>query len=204
MEEQKKNLLKNALGLNTQTANIAGGALTGIGLIGSLLSGYGKTYETATKGVQQQINAISPAFDVEAQKAEQGLASSLQQAQERAIGQAESGLAARGITDKGVAAESKAKLTSGLSGAYAAASAALAKAKLGAKSGMTTALANYKMDLARRQYESMMGQYAAKMGIWGSLGGLGTGLMGLPSSPKEQKEDKNITSYNPKLNLEGF
>ena len=114
---------------------------------------------------------------------------------------AQESLVNRGITDPGVSQAVASNVKAGLSGAYAAAHGALAMAKVNAQTSTNKAMVNYKMGLAQRQYDATMAEYAAKNGIWGTLGGLGTGIMGLKSGEVPSKSEP-LMMDNPKLNLD--
>lgn len=160
-------------------ANIIGGALFSAGFLGSLnAANKTKTYGQATKDVQLTVSKILPDFGVEADKADAALTADLAGYQDQAVTRAQEGLKARGISSPKVAAETATNIKAGLSGAYAAAHAALARAKLNSQSALSGAMANYQMDLADKQYKSMLSNYYAKMGIWGALGGTATGFLG--------------------------
>lgn len=191
--ENKKSFIESLLGPKPSTtmqtsANLIGGLLLGGGFLGA----YGqepKSFTQATKGVQSDIQAILPTSEIRAEKAQSQLAADLAGYKTRAQMATEAGLTARGITDKGVAKESVARLGSGLSGAYATAAAALKGAKVRAKGQLSSSMSQYQQDLAQKQYQSLMQNYASKMGIWGALGGLGVGVLGMPSITKEEKKE---------------
>ena len=187
MADEKEQLLKNVLGLS-DTASIAiGGPMTIGGLIGALLTNY-PSYNKVTKGVQAQVNAIPEISAKRNAEIEAGVNADLAKYGETAQAQAQQGLTARGITDQGVAKETQSRTASGLSGAYAAAHAALNRAKINAQTSLGSAMSNYQQNLAQRQYDSIMRDYAAKMGVWGSLGGLGTSILAAKSNPKEETQ----------------
>ena len=206
--ENKKSFLESLIGPKPSTtaqttANLIGGLLLGGGFLGA----YGqqpKSYTQATKDIQSNIQAILPTSDIRAEKAQTQLAADLAGYKTRAEMGVESGLAARGITDKAVAKESVGRLGSGLSGAYATAAAALKGAKVRAKGQLSASMSQYQQDLAQKQYQSLMQNYASKMGIWGALGGLGVGVLGMPSITKEKKEEKIDTTDKGLLNKEGI
>ena len=158
------------------TANIIGGALFGTGLLASLFV-EDKSYKSATKNARAQAAAVLPAFEARATAQRQALDADLAGYEQRAVKQAETGLQARGITDKGVARESGANIKAGLSGAYAQARAALSKAKLQAGSQLESAVANYNISVAEKKYESLMNRYKQQMGICSALGSSGTSLL---------------------------
>jgi hypothetical protein len=118
------------------------------------------------------------AFEAKANKAQADLAADLAGYGQMEQKRVSEGLSARGITDAAVGREAASQAKSGLSGAYASATAALSRAKLNATSSLNRAMSSYQQDLARMQYESILGQSRAKMGIWGALGGLGGSMMG--------------------------
>lgn len=200
---------RDILGINkaspqTQTlANIIGGALFGGGLYGSLQA-QPRSYETYTRDIQNRFGQIGVDYEKRTQAQEKQFAADLAGYQQGQVAGTAEGLEARGITDSKVKAEAKSKTESGISGAYAAAKAALARAKLNASSTLDRARANYLTDLANKQYESMVANYRAKAGLYGALGGLGAGLLFAPENP-DQKAKKGpgntIMSNNPKMDI---
>jgi hypothetical protein len=173
-------------------ANIIGGALFGGGLLGAF-NAPNESYNTATRSARQQAAGVLPAFEGRAAEAKQALDADLAGYEQRAVKQAQEGLGARGITDTGVARETGANIKAGLSGAYAQARVALSKAKLQAGSQLESAVSNYQMNVANKQYESLINRYAQQMGIWGALCGAGASILqqggptkGLSKDPKYQ------------------
>jgi hypothetical protein len=169
--EEKKNLFRNALGLTPAQGAGLGGAISATALIGSLLSMKPLKYE----------NNIGNMYEVSEKRIgdiEKGLSANMVGYEAGEVGRTAQGLTARGITDTGVAKEATAQTRAGLSGAYAAAASALSQAKVNAKTKLAGAMSTYYQDLAQKQYKARMADYMGKMGIWGTLGGLGTGLIG--------------------------
>lgn len=197
MEDEKKNLLKNVLGLSDNASLAIGLPVTGFGLVASLLTNY-PSYNSVTKDITGQIGQISTDNAKRNSEIEAGFNADMANYGANAQQQTQQGLVNRGITDPAVAKSSASTLKSGLSGAYAAAHGALARAKVNAQNNMSSAMANYYTSLAQRQYDSIMKEYAAKNGIWGAIGGLGTGLMGLKTDATVSQDskitDKDYTS----------
>jgi len=211
-ENDTKNVFQRLLGIGNPVteqntiANIIGGALFGAGFIGALGTKQ-KTYQQVTKGVTQQVAGISAASEQRAAAADKALTADLAGYQEAEISKAEQGLQNRGITDKAVATETAANLKAGMSGAYAAAHAALAKAKTQAAVQVSGAQSGYYQNLAQKQAESVMQNYYARMGIWGALGGATTGIIGAalePTAKVAEKTGESSTMYSasPRLNLD--
>ena len=212
-ENDTQNVFSRLLGIGKPVteqntiANIIGGALFGAGFIGALGTKQ-KTYQQVTSGVTSQIAGISAASEERAAAADKALTADLAGYQAAEIGKAEKGLEARGITDKAVATETAANLKAGMSGAYAAAHAALAKAKAQAAIQVGGAQSAYYQNLAAKQAESVMRNYYSRMGIWGALGGATVGIVGaaLENGPdkvaKPTGKSTTMTSASPRLNLD--
>jgi hypothetical protein len=180
--EQNKDWLRNIVLGNKPTSNaqtignIIGGALFGGGLLATS-NAPNESYKTAAKSAIAQGEGVLPAFEGRSTQMKQSLDADLAGYEQSAVKQAETGLQARGITDKGVARETGANVKAGLSGAYAQARAALSRAKLQAGSQLENAVSNYKMNIADKQYQSLLNNYASKMGIWQALGGAGASIL---------------------------
>jgi hypothetical protein len=198
--EQNKDWLRNiVLGASATTgtstiANIIGGALFGGGLLAAS-NAPNQTYEQAAKSAIAQGEGVLPAFEGRATEAKQALDADLAGYEQRAVKQAETGLQARGITDKGVARETGANVKAGLSGAYAQARAALSRAKLQAGSQLENAVSNYKMNIADKQYQSLLNNYAQQQGIWGALGGAGASILQMQGPVKPLSKGQNYQDY---------
>jgi len=156
--------------------NIIGGALFGGGLLASMFA-EDKSYKSSTNDARAQAEAVLPEFERRSAADKQAFDADLAGYEQRAIKQAETGLEARGITDRGVARESAAGIKAGLSGAYAQARAALSGAKLRAQTALESSISQYRLNVAEKQYQSLMNRYAQQMGIWSALGGAGASLM---------------------------
>lgn len=159
------------------SANLIGGLLLAGGLYGAYKNAKVDVFGKATKDIQVEMDKIIPQFDKRAADAKTGLVAELAGYETRAQAQAKQGLEARGITDRAVGRETSAQVKGGLSGAYAAARAALTGAKMRAGSNLSQAMGQYYQDLAKKQYQSKLASYYDKMGIWGALGGIGASLM---------------------------
>lgn len=157
-------------------ADLIGGAVLGTGFIGAYFSPM-KTYAQATKGISSQVSAIAPAAEKRAEVIGKGLEADLSNYEAKQSSAAQAGLSARGITDPQVAKETASSVKSGLSGAYAQARSALARAKLNAQSSLASSMSSYHQSLAQKQFESVMQKYASQAGIWGALGGVGASLI---------------------------
>ena len=147
------------------------------------------TYSGVTKEQQRDISGIRATAGTRQEEADKALTADLAGYTDSAVKGAQTGLEARGITDKGVAKESGATIKAGLSGAYAAARATLAKAKLNAGASLSNALSGYYMDLASKQYQSQLNNLRAKQGLYGALGGLGASLL-------SAREQTNVEQAN--------
>jgi hypothetical protein len=200
--EQNKDWLRNiVLGgqptNKTQTiGNIIGGALFGGGLLGAF-NAPNESYNTATLNARQQAAGVLPQFGVKAEQAKQALDADLAGYEQGAVKQAQEGLGARGITDTRVSRESGANVKAGLSGAYAQARAALSKAKLNAGSQLESAVSNYQMAVAEKQYQSLLNRYASQAGIWGALAGGGVSILGAKSPEAKALAPKMTADTGP-------
>ena len=204
MKEEQKTI-KAMLGLDTaptmvQTASsVIGGLLFGTGFLGALnASNNQKTYTQATKSEQLRISEIGPAATARAEAAQAGLTADLGSYQAKTEAGVKQGLINRGITDANIGNDAAGQVKAGLSGAYAAAHATLASAKVNAGSAVSGALSTYQQALAQKQYESMLSKYYAKLGIWGSLGGLSTTVMGLDTE-KQPNPNVDYNDYIPSV-----
>lgn len=112
------------------------------------------------------------------------------------------GLSARGITDKGAIAETKASVESSISGARAAAAGALARAKAEAGSRLESTLASYNMQMANKQYEAALTNYQAKMGLFGALGGVAGAIADLADQQHPENVDLETASKDRAKTLE--
>lgn len=187
MAEQSKTWLRDFLLGNqpttkaTTVANIIGGTLMGGSFLGAL-ERQPHSYETYTKPVQLGVSAVRSAASTRSQEAEKRLTADLAGYEQAAVEQAQTGLGARGITDRRVGAESAQNIRAGLSGAYAKAKAALTKARFNAESGLANVVGQYQMNVAEKQMQSQLKRYADNLGLWGALTGAGAVLMQLPKS----------------------
>lgn len=190
-----KQSLRDILGINSASkkvqtiSDVLGAAILG----GSLYGAFNTpkyTYSGVTKGEQMDVDDIRAKAGTREEETDKALTADLAGYTQGAIKGAQTGLEARGITDKGVAKESAATVKAGLSGAYAAARATLAKAKLNAGASLSNALTGYYMDLASKQYQSQLNNLRAKQGLYGALGGLGVSLLAArKQTDKEQGPD---------------
>ena len=172
-DDKQKKSLQQILGFNSPTVSAvsAATALAGI-LWSSSETNKMKTFADATKATQANINNIASEFETANKVEIANLDAAIEARGASEAASIRSGLANRGITDSTQADTSVARYQAGMSGAYAAARNALKRAKLSAESSLSSALGSYYQDMAKKQYESQVAKYAAKMGIWGSLGGL--------------------------------
>lgn len=204
--KENERIIKDLLGLDTpntfaQTASsVIGGFLFGGGFLGAL-NARQKTYTQATKSEQLRISEIGPAATARASEAQAGLVSDLAGYAAKTETGIKQGLINRGITDSRMGEQAAGQVKAGLSGAYAAARASLSKAKLNASMGLSGALSTYQQNLAVKQYESMVAKYYSKMGIWGSLGGLGASMLGDSEPSVDKLGSGTMMNQNPKLNL---
>ena len=173
---------RQILGIDTASskvqtvANIIGGALFGGGLYGALKTQY-PDFSRVTKNEQSRVGEIGASFSEKTNKEAQGFEADLSGYGNNVVEGVASGLTARGIKDTRVATEATERARSGLSGAYAAARSALARAKVNATSRMDSARIRYAQDMAGNQYDSLMAQYASRMGLWSALGGAGASIL---------------------------
>lgn len=198
-----KESLRDIFGINkastkVQTiSDVLGAAILGGGLYGAF-NAPKYTYSGVTKQQQSDIAGIRAKAGTREEEADKALTADLAGYTEGAIKGAQTGLEARGINDSSVAKETATSVKAGLSGAYAAARATLAKAKSNAGASLSNALTGYYMDLAQKQYSSQLANYQAKSGLYGALGGIGASLL----SAKEQV-DKEDTQVDPNGTSEG-
>jgi hypothetical protein len=109
-------------------------------------------------------------------------------------------------------ATAKSNLANNIGVAYGNALLALKKAKINASNSVTNALANYQSNVAQLQLDSELRKYKAQMGIWGALGGLGTGLISMgyekdnpllnPTLTTRQNANVNINGYSGQTNTD--
>lgn len=210
--EQSKTWLRDFLLGNqpttkaTTVANIIGGTLMGGSFLGALdQQGHSFLGTPSVKGTMRQAAAILPTAIARNEEIGKKLTADLAGYEQGAVEQTQTGLGARGITDRRVSAESAQNIRAGLSGAYAKAKAALTKARFNAESGLANVVGQYQANVAQKQMDSQMRQYASQLGLWGALTGAGAGLMQLPGKPKQPKmtadtgpQDYNQYIFDPK------
>lgn len=169
-------------------ANMLGGILSVVGIGMAYRSAKQmKTFEQATNSTQLIMRALMPASEARSEGIKAGFEADLAGYGERAVKGVETGLEARGITDTKVKGQAVSATRAGLSGAYASARAALSRAKLSATTGLQSAVSQYQMDVAQKQYQSQLHKYYGQMGLWGALGGLGTSLLTAKNNPQGPK-----------------
>jgi hypothetical protein len=172
----------------TTVANIIGGSLMGGAFLGALDNqGHSFLGTPSVKGTMRQASAILPTAIARNEQISKELTANLAGYEQQAVEQAQTGLGARGITDRRVGDETTQNIKAGLSGAYAKAKAALTKARFNAESGLSNVVGQYQMNVAQKQMDSQMKQYASQLGLWGALTGAGAGIMQLPGKPKAPK-----------------
>ncbi len=159
-----------------------GMVLWGVGLIGSLKAAYPmKSYEDATASSRGMVASLTDAFNKDADAIESGLTTGLDANFANVKGQIATSMSARGLTDPGQQAGSQAQYGASLSGAYAAAADALAKAKVNATNALASTKSSYFQNMASKQFASLVNQARVKAGIYGALTGAATaGVASLP------------------------
>ena len=180
-------IFRNALGLNNDAGTYAGGAVTLAGLIGSFIATQNeKTYTQSTKDAQSAYENVGVEASARGAEASSALTANLAGYETQAESGIKQGLVNRGITDSNVGNSATSQFKAGMSGAYAAANAALQGAKVNASNALARTKIQYLTDLTQKQHASVMQKYYNQMGIWGALGSIGGGLMGMPSTSANQ------------------
>jgi hypothetical protein len=180
-----------------------GMALWGAGLIGSIDQlGKMKTYDQATKSSQGMVGALANDYNKDIAGIDSTLQTDLGKNFSGVKSQIVSSMNARGLTDASQQAASVNQYGASLSGAYAAAAEALAKAKVNALDALAGTQSYYFQNVARQQFQSMLNKRKADAGIWGALGGMGAGVLAdvLPdgSNPPAKPVDPNgVSDSNP-------
>jgi hypothetical protein len=177
-------------------ANIIGGTLMGGAFLGALdQQGHSFLGTPSVKGTMRQAGAILPAAIARNEEIGKKLTADLAGYEQASVEQAQTGLGARGIGDARVRAETTSNVRAGLSGAYAKAKAALTKARFNAESGLANVVGQYQANVAQKQMDSQMRQYANQLGLWSALTGAGAGLMQLPGKGKKDTASVNYQDY---------
>lgn len=195
-ENSADNTLKQLLGIMPGTKNdtafdVIGAALFTGGFLQSITSKYPKYGVPETK----QVGQIGAMFPGKITGIESQYVSDLAKQADISSKSAEQSMIARGIVDKDVLAGAKGQYEAGLSGAYATAKTALAKAKLGAQTTLNNALTSYYSSIVDKQFKSQLDQMASRVGIWGTLGGMaGSAAMSLknPAKVKSRPSASNV------------
>lgn len=174
--------------LSQRLARTLGAIATGAGIVGAISAwnkfpGY-PDYSASISGIFADQEAATQKAENEFASAWAGFA-----ANQRA--NVSKGLSAQGITDPAVKARAAEQTEGALSGAYAAAHAALARAKAEAGNTLAAGTAQYYQNLAQKQYSAAMNKYMAEQGIWGALGGAGASLLNMPKGEEEKGYDIN-------------
>jgi hypothetical protein len=203
MAEQNNAWLANFLSQGQQqqqpqtVSNIIGASLITAGL--TLALGTKARSFLSTRSVKDTVaeaKGLLPAAITRNEEIGKKFTADLAGYEQGAVEQAETGLGARGIGDARVRAETASQTRAGLSGAYARAKAALTGARLKSESNLATASANYRMSVIEKQYQSQMKNYADRIGLWSALGGIGTSILKMPSTPKETPTSNATVDYN--------
>ena len=148
-----------------------GAALLAGGFLGAALTKF-PTWQNSAASQEAAVNKAYSAFSDQSQSVENQFNSDFSAFRSRISQNVQSGLAARGLTDPAIKQATAAQTEAGLSGAYAAAHAALSKARMESQGALSGTMANYYEHAAQAQYQSQMADYLSKMGIWGALGGV--------------------------------
>lgn len=195
-DEQLKKLMGIGTAPSMQAVNGLGLVLWGAGLVGAGLDANGyPLYGDVTRSATDSLAVIQNRFAGDMATAEANVTAGIAGQEAKAVADIGSGLAARGITDPAQAATSQSRYKQSLSGAYAAAHSALAKAKFEAQGTSDKAVASYYTELSKRQFESQLAAYAAKRGIWKTLGGLGGSLLAMKGNTGAA--ESNIPTESP-------
>jgi len=175
-----------------------GMALWGVGLIGSLkAAGKMKSYEDVTAGSRGMVASLTEDFNKDAAAISAGLTTGLDANFANVKGQIASSMSARGLTDPGQQAGSQAQYGASLSGAYAAAADALAKAKVNATNTLAATKSTYFQNMAAKQFESTVNQARVKAGIYGALtGAAAAGVASIPDMLRKGAPRSNTPGDN--------
>ena len=157
---------------------LAGGLLAG-GFLGALSQ---KTPKYDMRGMNEALALIEKQYgDIEQYFQEAG--SAFEEQYKNYYGQqiqgAVSQLANQGIYESPVAEKALGRQRTALGEAYATAKSQLAGQKLSALSAVDQQKINYYQNLAQMQYQRQLAKQQKKASIYGSIGGIGAGLLGL-------------------------
>jgi hypothetical protein len=156
-----------------------------------------KSYEDATASSRGMVASLTDAFNKDADAIGSGLTTGLDANFANVKGQIATSMSARGLTDPGQQAGSQAQYGASLSGAYAAAADALAKAKVNATNALASTKSSYFQNMASKQFESLVNQARVKAGIYGALTGAATaGVASLPDILRKGAPQSTLSGDN--------
>ena len=176
---------------------VIGGTLATAGLISAVSNMF---HMPKPESNSYALGAVSR-MEQAGNEAEKELSSNFDTMKNQELARQESGEIARGLTPDATA---KSNLANNIGVAYGNALLALKKAKINATNSVTNALANYQSNIAQLQLDSELRKYKAQLGIWGALGGLGTGLISMGNKDNPSLNPTSTTNQNDNVNINGY
>ena len=177
-----------ALGSNNPDQNpyeaVIGAVITMVGIGGEYSAIQGqKTYIQSIAPELGMVAALNSQFETEAQNITAGVDTKLAAKQAEVEGQIGSGMLARGISSPAAQDYAKTAYAGSISGAYAAAHAALQGAKVNASNALDRTISTYYQNVAQNQLQSVLAKEKLKAGLYGML--MGAGGQGLAAGVSE-------------------
>ena len=171
-------------------AIMAAGAIVDLGFIGNM-----KTYEQNIAPEMDLVNGLNNQFATDSDRVAGNMNISLANQAGKVSGQIGAGMSARGISSPAAQDYAKTAYAGSISGAYAAANAALQGAKVNAQNSLDKTVSGYYQDVASAQLHSVLQKQALQRGLYGTLAlaggkalsaGIGEAFSGESTGPDSQ------------------
>ena len=177
-----------ALGSNNPEQNpyeaVIGAVIMMVGIGGEYSAIQGqKTYIRSIAPELGMVNALNAQFETEADNIAAGVNTKLAVQADKVSNQIGAGMTARGINSPAAQDYAKTAYAGSISGAYAAANAALQGAKVNASNALDKTVSTYYQNVAQNQLNSVLQKEKLKAGLYGTL--LGAGGQGLAAGVSE-------------------
>ena len=183
-----------AIGRNNPEQNpyeaLAGILITIGAFYGGMRSAMGmKTYEQEIKPELAMVKALNANFANDSATAMAAMDAQLTGQAAKVESQIVAGMSARGITDVAAQKYATGAYAGSISGAYAAANAALRGAEVNAGNALAATTSRYYQNVASMQLQSVIARQKAMAGIWGSLGGMAASAGSELASYNDQQDN---------------
>jgi hypothetical protein len=177
-----------ALGSNNPEQNpyeaVIGAVIMMVGIGGEYSAIQGqKTYIRSIAPELGMVNALNAQFETEADNIAAGVNTKLAVQADKVSNQIGAGMTARGINSPAAQDYAKTAYAGSISGAYAAAHAALQGAKVNASNALDRTISTYYQNVAQNQLQSVLAKEKLKAGLYGML--IGAGGQGLAAGVSE-------------------